>query len=151
MSKLLPVRVRWFSTVSATLVAIAAAATAQPAWGQLYNPGSLPRGGTISDTLSDSDIPSGQGGYFRDYVVQLNEGDQITIDVTSQAFDTIVSLISPDGLTIAENDDGPDGTTNSLLFTRISQPGEYIVRIRSFGDTGSGPFDLKLTRLRPVE
>ena len=151
MSQLLRVRIRWFSTVSATLIAMATAAAPLPAWGQLYNPSRLPRGGDINDTLSDSDIPSGFGGYFRDYVVQLNNGDQITIDVTTQAFDPMVSLINPDGQTIAENDDGPDGTLNSLLFTRISQPGDYIVRVRSFGDTGSGPFNLKLTRLRPIE
>lgn len=117
---------------------------------QLYNPNPLPPSGEISGSLSESDIPTGQGGFAHDYVVQLEEGDQITIDVTSDSFDTIVSLLTPDGLTIGENDDGPDGTTNSLLFMRIQRSGTYIIRVRAFGAGGGGPFNLKMTRLRPI-
>lgn len=117
---------------------------------QLYNPSPLPPNGEVSGSLSESDIPTGQGGFAHDYVVELEEGDQITIDVTSDSFDTIVSLLTPDGLTIGENDDGPDGTTNSLLFMRIQRSGTYIIRVRAFGAGGGGPFNLKLTRLRPI-
>ncbi len=117
---------------------------------QLYNPSPLPPNGEISGSLTESDIPTGQGGFAHDYVVELEEGDQITIDVTSDSFDTIVSLLTPDGLTIGENDDGPDGTTNSLLFMRIQRSGTYIIRVRAFGAAGDGPFNLKLTRLRPM-
>ncbi|MBO9997702.1 MAG: PPC domain-containing protein [Cyanobacteria bacterium SID2] len=124
--------------------------TAVRAQNNLYNPSSLPSSGEVNGVLSERDIPTGQGGFAHDYRVELEEGDQITIDVLSDSFDTIVSLMTPDGLTIAENDDGPDGTTNSLLFARITQSGTYIVRVRAFGAVGSGPFDLKLTRLRPI-
>jgi hypothetical protein len=55
-----------------------------------------------------------------------------------------------DGSTVGENDDGPDGTTNSLLFTRITETGRYIIRVRAFGETSGGAFKLKVTRLRPV-
>lgn len=117
----------------------------------LYNPISLASGEEISDTLSDKDIPTGQGGFARDYLVTLNQGDNVAIDLVSDSFDTIITLMSADGSTIAENDDGPDGSTNSLLFTRITEPGTYIVRVRAFGDTAGGSFKLKVTRLRPVD
>jgi hypothetical protein len=117
---------------------------------RLYNPLPLPINQEISDTLSDQDIPTGEGGFARDYVMQLNEGDQVAIDLSSDEFDSIIILLAADGSTIAENDDGPDGTTNSLLFSRITEGGKYIVRVRAFGETGSGQFKLKLTRLRPV-
>lgn len=116
----------------------------------IYNPILLPSSGEISDTLTVEDIPTGQGGFARDYLVELQDGDQITIDVTSDSFDTIVSLMTPDGLIVSENDDGPDGSTNSLLFTRINSGGTYTIRVRAFGETGDGPFNLKVTRLRPV-
>jgi hypothetical protein len=54
------------------------------------------------------------------------------------------------GVTVVENDDGPDGTTNSLLFTRIKESGTYIVRVRAFGETTGGPFKLQVTRLKPI-
>lgn len=124
--------------------------TAAAASAQLYNPGSLSSSREITDTLSDNDIPTGFGGFARDYVVNLQAGDQVTIDVTSDEFDTLVSLMDDNGITISENDDGPDGTTNSLLFARITDSGEYTVRVRAYAGQGSGNFQLKLARLREI-
>lgn len=117
---------------------------------QIYNPIPLILGTEISDILSEKDIPTGQGGFARDYIVTLTAGDQVAIELNSTSFDAIVSLLSEDGSTVAENDDGPDGNTNSLLFSRITKTGNYIVRVKAFGETGIGPFTLKVTRLRPV-
>jgi hypothetical protein len=123
----------------------------QSSWAQsLYNPIRVSPANEISDTLSEKDIPTGQGGFARDYQVYLEAGDQVAIDLMSDSFDTIITLLADDGSTIAENDDGPDGTTNSLLFTRITKSGDYIVRVRSFGEATGGTFTLKITRLRPI-
>ncbi|MEB3337740.1 MAG: PPC domain-containing protein [Leptolyngbyaceae bacterium] len=131
-----------------TLVLSVAAAMAQPS--RAYAPIPIQAGSPVSDRLSDKDIPTGQGGFARDYSIKLNSGDQIAIDLTSENFDTIISLISTDGSTIAENDDGPDGSTNSLLFTRINTSGTYVIRVRAFGDASGGAFTLKVTRLKPA-
>ncbi|WP_016952474.1 PPC domain-containing protein [Anabaena sp. PCC 7108] len=117
----------------------------------LYSPIPLPSSTEISDTLSDQDIPTGQGGFARDYTVNLNKGDNLAIDLSSENFDSMITLLAPDGSTVAENDDGPDGTSNSLLFTRIVETGNYIIRVRSFGETGIGQFKLKVTKLQPVK
>jgi hypothetical protein len=111
----------------------------------------MPTNSEISDKLTERDIPTGEGGFARDYFVQLEEGDQVAIDLTSDDFDSIIVLLAADGSTVAENDDGPDGSTNSLLFARITETGNYIIRVRAFGETGSGNFKLKMTRLRPVK
>ncbi|MEB3151625.1 MAG: PPC domain-containing protein, partial [Sphaerospermopsis sp.] len=78
------------------------------------------------------------------------KGDNLAIDLSSESFDSIVVLLGPNGSKVAENDDGPDGTSNSLLFTRVVEAGTYIIRVRSFGETGVGSFKLKVTRLKPV-
>ena len=118
---------------------------------QLYRPIQIPDSKEISDILSDKDIPTGEGGFARDYTVQFKEGDQVSIDLLSDNFDTIVTLMASDGSKVAENDDGPDGTTNSLLFYRISETGKYVIRVRAFGETGGGNFKLKVTRLKPID
>lgn len=125
------------------------ALSATRASAQLYNPIDL---GTseINDVLTTEDIPTGQGGFARDYVVTLEAGDQITIDAVSDEFDTLVTLMDANGIIVSENDDGPDGSTNSLLFARIKEGGRYTVRVRSFAGEGAGPFSLKLARLRPI-
>ncbi len=117
--------------------------------GNVYHPIPLPSSLAIEDTLTERDIPTGKGGFARDYTVELKEGDQIAIDLVSDSFDTLVTLMAPNGTTLGENDDGPDGGTNSLLFMRISQTGSYIVRVQAFGRAKGGPFMLKLTRLKP--
>jgi hypothetical protein len=114
----------------------------------VYTPIALPSVGEVKDTLSDRDIPTGDGGFARDYAIQLTAGDQIAIDLTSESFDTVVILLNAEGKTIGKNDDGPDGTSNSLLFMRIKDTGSYMIRVQGFGETSSGEFKLKVSKLK---
>lgn len=143
---------KWLNTFTATLIFYSLGLQALPvkAESKIYDPPSITSETEISDTLTENDIPTGEGGFARDYFVELEKGDQVAIDLISDNFDSMVMLIAADGATIAENDDGPDGTTNSLLFSRITEAGKYIVRVRAFGDTSGGKFTLKLTRLKPT-
>ncbi len=115
---------------------------------RVYVPIPLPPNGEVKDVLSDRDIPTGEGGFARDYAIKLISGDQIAIDLSSEVFDTIVILLSPEGKTIGKNDDGPDGGSNSLLFTRIKDTGTYVIRVQGFGETSSGEFKLKVSKLK---
>ena len=116
---------------------------------KMYQPIAIKVNEAIKDKLTSEDIPTGEGGFARDYFIYLDKGDQVAIDLSSEDFDSILVLIAEDGTTIAENDDSPDSTSNSLLFTRIAEAGKYIVRVRAFGQTGTGNFKLKITKLQP--
>ena len=141
----------WFDTSATIITIFAVGLPTLPALAQskIYDPPSISSEQTISDILTENDIPTGEGGFARDYHVRLEKGDQVAIDLSSDNFDSMVMLIAADGAKVAENDDGPDGTTNSLLFSRITEAGKYIVRVRAFGETSGGKFTLKLTKLRP--
>lgn len=140
---------QWFLLLS--LFVIPLAALPGRAQTRFYNPIPLTPGTTISDKLTEKDIPTGQGGFARDYVLQVKAGSQLAIDLTSDNFDTLVSLLAADGSTVAENDDGPDGSTNSLLFIRVTRSGTYYIRVRSFGEVADGNFKLKVTLLKAVQ
>ena len=142
---------KFSSRFTALLISILSLVISFPsqAENRLYNPIPLSLN-DISDRLSDRDIPTGEGGFARDYMVELEKGDQVAIDLKSDEFDTVVVLIASDGSTVGANDDGPEGGTNSLLFARMKETGNYIVRVRTFGVTGGGEFTLKVDRLRPV-
>ncbi len=114
----------------------------------VYAPIQLPASGEVKDTLSDRDIPTGDGGFARDYAIKLTAGENIAIDLTSEVFDTVVILLNAEGKNIGKNDDGADGSSNSLLFTRIKNAGNYIIRVQGFGETSSGEFKLKVTKLK---
>jgi hypothetical protein len=113
-----------------------------------YKPIPLSPSGEIKDILSDRDIPTGDGGFARDYSIQLIAGDLLAIDLSSESFDTVVILIDAAGKNVSKNDDGPDGNSNSLLFTKIKNSGTYIIRIQGFGETSSGEFKLKVRKLK---
>jgi Bacterial pre-peptidase C-terminal domain len=151
INKPFAVGLRQVTIIPATLLAIGISTTAAFAQAKLYNPIPLPKSNEVADSLTDKDIPTGQGGFARDYSVQLTKGDNLAVDLSSDSFDSIITLLGPNGATVAENDDGPDGSSNSLLFTRIMETGPYIVRVRSFGETGVGSFKLKVTRLQPAK
>ena len=136
--------------VPLTLLAVGINTLRANAQSVIYKPIPIASGKAIADKLTDKDLPTGQGGFARDYVLQLKESDQLSIDLTSENFDTIVTLIGSDGSTVAENDDGPDGSTNSLLFTRITKTGTYFIRVRAFGELAGGNFKLKVTQLKPL-
>ena len=114
----------------------------------IYAPIQLPISGEVKDTLSDRDIPTGDGGFARDYAIKLTDGDNIAIDLTSEVFDTVVILLNAEGKNVGKNDDGADGSSNSLLFTRIKNTGNYIIRVQGFGETSSGEFKLKVSKLK---
>jgi hypothetical protein len=151
ISKAFLVGLRELMMIPTTLLVMGINTTVGYAQNQLYNPIPITPSTELSDTLSEKDIPTGQGGFGRDYIVNLNKGDKLVIDLNSESFDTVITLLGPNGATVAENDDGPDGTTNSLLFTRIQETGKYIIRVRSFGETGVGLFELKVTKLQAVK
>lgn len=151
MSKAFAAGFKQIIILPATFLAIITSTTAALAQSKLYSPIPLTNLTELSDTLSEKDIPTGQGGFARDYVVKLTKGDNLAVDLSSENFDSIITLLGPDGSTLAENDDGPDGTSNSLLFTRINETGAYVIRVRSFGETGVGNFKLKVTKLQPIK
>jgi hypothetical protein len=114
----------------------------------IYTPIPLTPNTEINEVLSARDIPTGDGGFARDYSIQLTSGDLIAIALTSESFDTVVMLLNSEGKNIGKNDDGPDGNSNSLLFTKIKDSGTYTIRIQGFGETSSGEFRLKVSKLK---
>ncbi len=138
-------------TIVATLASLGIGVTAAIAQSSpLYNPVEMPESDEITDILTDQDIPTGYGGFARDYTIMLESGDYLVIDLASDEFDTIITMLAPDGSTFGENDDGPDGTTNSMLFARVTEGGQYVLRVTPYAGQGTGEFNLKVTRLRPI-
>jgi hypothetical protein len=117
---------------------------------RVYTPLTLPPNNEVADALTDRDIPLGDGGFARDYALYLTSGEQVVLELTSDNFDTVLTLLTKEGKTVGKNDDGPDGSSNSLLFARIKKTGPYTVRVQGFSDTSGGKFLLKVSRLKAV-
>jgi len=84
-----------------------------------------------------------------------NAGSIVRLRVTSQAFDTIATLIGPGGQTWVNddaNDLGPNGDERSLdstIVAALPQTGVYQLVVTPYGH-GSGPFRVRSTQRPPV-
>ena len=117
----------------------------------IYKTTAITSGVDVNDILTDKDIPTGQKGFARDYTINVQKDERLEIAVTSGSFDTVLSLLDSKGEVVAENDDAAGDSTNSLIFVKIRQSGNYIVRVSSFGGSSGGKFTLRVNRLQIIK
>lgn len=103
----------------------------------------------VSGTLSDDD-PSGDDNSYYDYwTFQGHAGDRLRITMSSEGFDTFVSIGTVDGASyneLAGNDDGEDGT-NSLLEFTLPNDGTFVIRAKALSGDSTGDYKLKVEKL----
>ncbi|WP_239112940.1 tetratricopeptide repeat protein [Halomicronema sp. CCY15110] len=87
-----------------------------------------------SDTLED-------GSYFNVHPFEGRAGESITIELMSDAFDTYLLLIGPDGQTIAQDDNG-NGGTNSWIIVTLPTTGTYQMAANSYMVGATGRYTL---------
>ncbi|MBW4437237.1 MAG: PPC domain-containing protein [Pleurocapsa minor GSE-CHR-MK-17-07R] len=78
------------------------------------------------------------------YTFQGNAGDTVTIDMISDAFDTLLRLNSPSGIEVATDDDSGD-VFNAQIVTTLPETGEYTIVATSFSAASSGAYTITVT------
>ena len=104
----------------------------------------------ITSGVDIKDIPTGQKGFARDYAIAVQKDERLEIAVKSESFDTVLSLLDSKGEVVVENDDANAEGTNSMIFFKVLQSGNYTVRVSSFGGSSGGKFTLKVNKLRII-
>ena len=80
---------------------------------------------------------------LREYPLTIEAGEVIAIIMTSEDFDTVLSLIGPDGEEVAFNDDY-GGTLNSQIIYAVEVSGDYLIQGMSFDGQQGGSFELEV-------
>ena len=80
---------------------------------------------------------------LKEYPLTIEAGEVITIIMTSEDFDTVLSLIGPSGEEVAFNDDY-GGTLNSQIVYEAAESGEYVIQSMAFDGQQGGSFDLEV-------
>lgn len=106
----------------------------------------MPEGMRNGGPLSNGDEILGVLSNSRDneYRFSLDELSQVTINLASSDFDTVLELQGPDGE--LRNDDSGAGTNSEI--DSVLRPGDYRVLVQSFGDGSGGNYDLR-ARIEP--
>src|SRR5690606_23614466 len=86
------------------------------------------------------------------YSFEGRGGDVVTIDLRSEAFDSVVLLFSADGTQIAQDDDGGGGLNARITRFRLPADGEYVIIVDGFrGFTGERRLQGKFTVSLEIE
>jgi len=105
-------------------------------------------GQSLQGSLSEGDAVAGDDSLYDCYSFSLRQGQSATIRMSSNEFDTYLSVFpggTCEGEEIESDDDGADDGTNSLLTLSNPGAGTYSVRANSLGEGETGDYVLQLT------
>lgn len=102
-------------------------------------------GETLQGDLENTDIRSEDGNY-QDYYAFIGEaGDSVQLDLRSGDFDTYLSVVTPNGQSI-DNDDYDGSTDRSVVEFTLQQSGRYRVIASTYTGDTVGNYALMLNR-----
>jgi hypothetical protein len=107
-------------------------------------------GQRLAGRLEHGDQAREEGGVLDEWEFDGTEGEDVTIELRSPAFDTYLELRSPGGDLVAENDDGFGEGTDSFISAHLPRAGRYRIVARGYGETeATGLYELALGAATP--
>ena len=96
----------------------------------------------IEGKLNSSSQALSDGSFYNVHTFQGQAGQNIHIEMESEAFDTYLILLAPDGSRLAENDDAV--RTNSRIIVTLPMTGTYQLWANSYAAGETGNYSLTL-------
>jgi hypothetical protein len=102
-------------------------------------------GSTTNGQLTSADCFLTDNSYYDVYSFSGTSGQQVTITMTSSAFDTYLFLIDTSGsVDVAQDDDSGGGTNSQIVFT-LNQTGTWFIVANAFDPNVFGAYSVVLT------
>jgi len=102
-------------------------------------------GSTTNGQLTNADCFLTDNSYYDVYSFPGTAGQQVTMTMTSSAFDTYLFLIDPSGSNdVAQDDDSGGGTNSQIVFT-LTQTGTWFIVANAFDPNVFGSYSVVLT------
>lgn len=102
-------------------------------------------GGSVDGSLAEDDGKGAAGATADTYRFSGREGQRVRIEMTSDDFDAYLELFDANHVSLAENDDGGDGTNSRLTYT-LPTTGAYFIEARAFTES-TGAYSLSITEV----
>ncbi|MBC7986961.1 MAG: caspase family protein, partial [Sphingomonadaceae bacterium] len=97
-------------------------------------------GQTLGGALSDDDGRNGSGRRIDRYAFTGRRGQRVDLRLNSEAFDPMLSIVGPNGFTMA-NDDSGDSLDSRILAT-LPADGAYRLQVTSYTRVAEGDYEL---------
>ncbi len=112
--------------------------------------GMLQSGGSASGQLTSSHPALGDDTHYAMHTFRADAGDQVTVTMTSDDFDTYLLMAMGGGALeslemLAENDDGPNMGVNSQITYQAPESGVYTIVANSYAAGATGSYTLALS------
>jgi len=108
--------------------------------------GTITIGQSVQGQLSSSDyLRSADTTYAQWWLLQGQAGQQVTIDLESDAFDAFVFLFGPGLADDGSQDDDGGGNCNARLTVMLPQDGQYRILVNTRGKYETGSYTLSVT------
>lgn len=101
---------------------------------------------SLRGSLSTSDSRNDEGKYEDVYSFSAESGDSISVEMNATGLDTYLSLITPSGEVI-ENDDYQGSTDRSRIELTLPVSGRYRVIVSSYGSDETGDYSVALASI----
>jgi len=105
-------------------------------------------GETQSGQLAQGDLTLDAGEFADVYAFEGTRGESIAVDLTADAFDTYLVVMTPDGQSI-QNDDFEGSERHSRIELPLEQDGRYRIVATSYAAAETGSYTVSLERVRP--
>lgn len=109
------------------------------------SPSSSPSDGFIlqqNGRLAPGDGIAPDGTLYDQYTFDGEVGQQVTVTLESNEFDTYLAVVDDGGNLLAENDDSAPGTTNSEVTVTLPSAGTYLVIVNGYSTADQGAYTL---------
>jgi len=139
---------RFLLVAASPLLFIAAPVQAQSSNGDISsflrsNSGTLGSGSTVNGALQSGDLVRGDGTYADGYLYRGQAGEQLTVTLRSNQFDTWLVVDDPGSSFRETNDDG-DGGTSSRMTVTLPRTTTYIIVANSLSKGATGSYSLSV-------
>lgn len=95
---------------------------------------------TVTGTLADGDATTDAGGYSDRYEFEVTSAGMLYVDLVSDDFDTYLTLVTPSG-ELLENDDYGMSFNSRVMFN-TEETGTFIAIVSSYDTDGAGEYTL---------
>jgi hypothetical protein len=112
-------------------------------------PGAAPAGGSGTDRVEQGELAAGDPQYdskeyYDVYPVELQPGQRLVVDMTSNVFDTYIGVKSPSGRSFA-NDDWQGSSRQSRVEIDVDEAGTWEVHATSYAPGEQGAYTLRIS------
>lgn len=99
----------------------------------------------VTGTLDASDLVLPDGSFYDEHPFAGEAGQELTITLESDVFDTYLWLLDADDNVVADNDDADDSTLNSAFTVTLPADGTYRAIANSLEGNQLGTYRLTIT------